>query len=68
MVVRSGIVAIARGIEVPSDGGVVVIGTDGVTKLHSREMGKPELLPPLEAVSPSSAESSRMVYSDGDPL
>jgi hypothetical protein len=53
---------------VPSDGGVVVIGTDGVTKLHSREMGKLELLPPLEAVSPSSAESSRMVYSDGDPL
>jgi hypothetical protein len=56
----------ARGVGVLSDGGVVMMGIDVVTTLHPREMGKTELLPPLEVVSPSSAESSRMVCSDSD--
>jgi hypothetical protein len=30
-----------RGIGVPSSGGVVVMGTIGVTTLHPHEMGKP---------------------------
>jgi hypothetical protein len=51
--IRSGTVTMARGIRVPSDGGVVVMETIRVTMLHSREMGKSELLPPLEVVSPS---------------
>jgi hypothetical protein len=40
-----------RGIGVPSGGVVVMMGADGVTTLHSREMGKTELLPPLEVVT-----------------
>jgi hypothetical protein len=68
MRVHSGTVAIARGIGVPFDGGVVVPGIDGVITLHSREMEKSELLPLLEVVLPSSVESSRMVCSDGNPL
>jgi hypothetical protein len=61
-------IAMARGVRVLSDGAGVVMGADDVTTLHSREMGRPELLPPLEVVSPSSMESSRIVCSDGDPL
>jgi hypothetical protein len=57
-----------RGVGVPSDGGVVVMRVDGVAMLHPREMEKPELPPPLEVVSPSLADSSRIVCSDGDPL
>jgi hypothetical protein len=68
MTVRSRTVAMARGVRVSSDGGVVMMWTNGDTTLHTREMGKPELLSPLEVVSPSLAESSRMVCSDGDPL
>jgi hypothetical protein len=47
MAVRSGTIATVRGVGVPSDRGVVVMRTVGVTTLHSQEMGKPELpLPP----------------------
>jgi hypothetical protein len=48
--------------------GVVAIGTGGVTTLHPREMGKPELSPSLEAESSSLVDSSRMACSDGDSL
>jgi hypothetical protein len=48
---RKGTVAMVRGIRVPSGGVVVMMGVDGVTTLHSREMGKTELLPPLEVVT-----------------
>jgi hypothetical protein len=51
----------------PSDGGVVMMETVGITMLHPLEMGKPELPPPLEVVLPSSTDSSRMACSDGDP-
>jgi hypothetical protein len=62
------IVALVRGIGVPSDDGVVVMGTFGVTTLHSREMGRLKLPSPLEVVSPSPVESSRIVCSNGDLL
>jgi hypothetical protein len=52
-IVSSGTVVMVRGVGVPSGGGVVVIGTVGVTILHPLEMGKSELPPPLEVVSPS---------------
>jgi hypothetical protein len=45
MAVRSRTIAMARGVKVSSNGGVVVIRIDGVTTLHPREMGKSELLP-----------------------
>jgi hypothetical protein len=38
--VHSGAVGMVGGTGVPSDGGVVVIGTVRVTMLHPREMGK----------------------------
>jgi hypothetical protein len=66
--VHSGIVEMVRGIGVPSGGGVVVMGTVGVTMLHPREMGKSELPPLPEAVSPSLMDSSRMVSRDSDLL
>jgi hypothetical protein len=68
MDVHSGIIIMVRGIRIPSDGGMVVIGIVGVTMLHSREIGKLELLPLLEVVWPSSVDSSRIVYSAGDVL
>jgi hypothetical protein len=37
--VRSETIEMARGAGVLSDGGVVVMGTVGVTMLHPREMG-----------------------------
>jgi hypothetical protein len=43
MSVHSGSIARVRGIEEPSNSGMVVMGTVGVTTLHSQEMGKPEL-------------------------
>jgi hypothetical protein len=64
--VCSGTAEMVRGTKVPSDGGVVVMGTVGVTMFHPQEMGKPELPPPLEAVLPSLVDSSRMICSDGD--
>jgi hypothetical protein len=45
-----------------------VMGIDRVTMLHPQEMGKLELPPPLEAMSASSADSLRIVCSDGNPL
>jgi hypothetical protein len=45
-VVCSGTIKMLRGARVPSNGGLVVMGTVGFTMLHSREMGKPELPPP----------------------
>jgi hypothetical protein len=57
-----------RGVEVPSNGDVLVMGTIRVTTLHPREMEKLELPPPLEVVSSSSADSSKIVCSDGEPL
>jgi hypothetical protein len=68
MVIHSGTIATVRGDGMPSGGCVVVMWIVGVTTLHSQEMGKPVLPPPLEVVSPSSVESSRIVCSDGDPL
>jgi hypothetical protein len=68
MAVRSGIVIMVRGIRILSDGGMVVIEIVGVTMLHSREIGKPELLPLLEVVWPSSVDSTRIVYNAGDTL
>jgi hypothetical protein len=55
-------------VSLPTGGGVVVIGTDGVTTLHPLEMGKLELPPPLEAVSPSLVDSSRIVCIDSDTV
>jgi hypothetical protein len=46
MVVCSGTIEMLRGARVPSNGGVVVMGTVGFTMLHSQEMGKPKLPPP----------------------
>jgi hypothetical protein len=66
--VHSGTIAMVRGIRVPSGGVVIVMGTDRVTMLHPQEMGKLELPPPLEAMSPSLADSLRIVCSDGNPL
>jgi hypothetical protein len=65
--VHSGTVGMVKSTEVLSGDGVVEIGIVGVTTLHPREPGKPEP-PPLEAVLPSSKDSSRMVCRDGDPL
>jgi hypothetical protein len=65
-VIYSGTVRMVRGTRVPSDGGVVLMGTVGVTMLHPREMGKLELPPPLEVVSSSSADSLRIVCSGDD--
>jgi hypothetical protein len=67
-VVHSGTVRMVRGVGVPSDGGVLVMGMIGVTTLHPRGMGKPELPPPQEVVLSSSADSLRIVCSDDDPL
>jgi hypothetical protein len=52
--IHSTTIIVARGNEVPSDGGVVVMGIDRVTMLHPREMGKPDLHSPLEVASPPS--------------
>jgi hypothetical protein len=68
MTVHNGTVAMVRDTEVSSHGGVVVMGTDGVTMLHPQEMGKSELPPPLEVVSPSLTDSSRIVCRDSDLL
>jgi hypothetical protein len=68
MAAHSETIAIFRGGGVPSNSGVVVMGTDEVTTLHPQETGKSELPTPLEAVSPSSVDSSRIVCSDGNPL
>jgi hypothetical protein len=68
MAVHSGTVGMVRCTGVPSDGGVVVMGTVVVTTLHPQEMGNSEFSPPLEAVSASLADSSRKVCSDGDQL
>jgi hypothetical protein len=48
--IRSGTPGMVRGTKVPSNGGLVVLGTDWVTILHHREMEKQELPPPLEVV------------------
>jgi hypothetical protein len=66
--VRSGVVGMVRSTGVLSDDGVVAMGTIGVTTLHPRGPGRPELPPPPEAVSPLLYDSSRMMCRDGDPL
>jgi hypothetical protein len=66
--VHSGTIGMVRGAGVPSGCGVVMMGTVGVTTLHPREMGKSDLPPPTEAVSPSSVDSSRMICRGGNPL
>jgi hypothetical protein len=68
MTIHSSTVGIVRGTRVPSGSGVVVMETVEVTTLHPRKMGKLELPPLLEAVSPLSVGSLRIVCSDGDPL
>jgi hypothetical protein len=68
MIVQSRTIGMARGVRVPSNSGMVMTGTVGVTTLHPQEMGKSELPPPLEAVSLSLVDSSRIVCSDDDPL
>jgi hypothetical protein len=57
-----------RGVRVPSNSGMVMTGTVGVTTLHPQEMGKSELPPPLEVMSSSSLDSSRIICNDGDLL
>jgi hypothetical protein len=44
-VVRSRTVRMVRGIRVPSSGGVVVMGTVGVTTFHPQEMGEAGVSP-----------------------
>jgi hypothetical protein len=44
------------------------MGTVGVTTLHPRGLGNPEVPPPPEVVSPLSEDSSRTVCKEGDPL
>jgi hypothetical protein len=61
-------VGMVRGAEVPSGGGVVVMGMAGVTMFQPREIGKPELPPSLEVELSSLADSSRMACSDGYSL
>jgi hypothetical protein len=65
MAVHNRTIRMVRGVEVPSNGGMAMMGIVVITTLHLREMGKLELPPPLEVVSPSSADSSRIVCSDG---
>jgi hypothetical protein len=67
IVVRSGMIAMVRGVKLPSSGGVVVMRIDGVTTLHFWVIGKPKP-PPLEAMLILSVEFSRMVCNDGDLL
>jgi hypothetical protein len=61
-------VRMVRGAGVPSNSGVVVMGTDGVKMLHPQNIGKMELAPLLEDMSSSSTDSLRIVCSDGDLL
>jgi hypothetical protein len=68
MVVDCGTVRMAISIRGPSSSGVVAMGIAMITTLHSREMGKPELPPSLEAESSSLVDSSRMSCSVGNPL
>jgi hypothetical protein len=63
-IVSSGTVVMVRGVGVPSGGGVVVIGTVGVTILHPLEMGKSELPPSARGCHPLSVDSSRILCSD----
>jgi hypothetical protein len=67
-VARSWTVGMVKSAKVFSSGGVVVMGIVGVTTLHPRGPGNPELTPPTEIVSPSSEHSSRTVCTNGDPL
>jgi hypothetical protein len=68
MVVYYRIIGMVRGVGVLSSGGVVVMGTVRATTLHTRELGKPEFPLPLQVVSSSSVDSSRIVCSDGNLL
>jgi hypothetical protein len=68
MAVCSWTVWMVRRAKVFSGGGVVVMGTVGVTTLHPQGPGKPMLPPPPKAVSPSSEESPRIVCDGSDPL
>jgi hypothetical protein len=53
-------VGMVRSVRVLSGGGVVVMGTTGVTTLHPRGPGKQELAPLPEVVLPSLEDSSRI--------
>jgi hypothetical protein len=61
-------VGMVRSTDMFSSGGVVVMGTIRVTMLHPQGLGVRQLPPSLEAMPPSSEDSSRMVCKDGDPL
>jgi hypothetical protein len=63
-----GTVGMVRGAKVPFDGGVVTMGTVGITMLQPGEVGKLVLPPSLEVESSSLVDSSRMECSDGNPL
>jgi hypothetical protein len=67
-VVRAGTVEMVRSAGVFSGGGVVMMGTIRVTTLHLQGLGDLGLPPSPEAASPSSEDSSRTVYKDGDLL
>jgi hypothetical protein len=66
--VRSWTISMVRNTGVFSSSGVVMMGTVGVTMLHPRGSGNPELPPLPEAVLPLSEVSSRTVCKDSDPL
>jgi hypothetical protein len=66
--VRGYVVKMVRSARVFSGGGMVAMGTFGVTTLHPRGHGNPKLPPLPEAASPSSEDSSRTVCKEGDSL
>jgi hypothetical protein len=66
--VRCETVGMVKDVGGPFGGGVVVMGTTGVTTLQSRVIGKPELHPSLEVESSSPTDTSIMTCSDGNPL
>jgi hypothetical protein len=61
-------IGMVRSARVFSNGGLVVMGTVGVTTLHPRGMGKLELPLPFKVVSSSLVDSSRTMCSDGNLL
>jgi hypothetical protein len=65
-VVHSWTVGMVRSVIVFSGGGLVVMEAVGVTTLHPRGSGNPELPPSTKAVSPSLEDFSRMVCTKGD--
>jgi hypothetical protein len=68
VVVHSWVVRMVRSVGVFFGGGVVAMGTVGVTMLHPQGSRNLKLPSPPEEVSPSWEDSSRMVCKEGDPL